>query len=561
VAPAWAADSADATELAAGDKAAAAKDWASALAHYRAAGRSSPSASAQLGAADALYQLGRLGEAYETYDDLQRVYGPNLGAADRAQIAARLKELTAKTGWLSVRVSESGAEVALDGEPLGTSPLRALVRVAVGRHELRVTKGGFAPFAGRTEVGPDRKAVADVTLSPQPQAHLVVEVAGGQPLRVLIDGVDVGAAPWEGDVAPGPHEVVARSSTATTIAQRVDLESGGRVLVDLTVAVTAAHLQVRTSDGKGFVYVDGALRGEGTFSGELSDGPHLVTVAREGYRRFEKTLSLARGETRAETVTLEPETAPENQRGPAERALEGIYGGFGLAGAFGVGGQGTEIETDCSTLGANRCDTPSPLGGAIFGYVGWTWNPVGFELVLALGADTVQQTAQFDGVAPSGAPLPASMPARKETFTFARFGGVGALRARATFQNRIVRGTVAGGVGVSYRELALKREATETDGVVRQDVYAPGPVAYLSPALVIDGSLQVRLSRTVGLSLGVFVWADSASVAGSNATSPQADRALIGSGSPPAPIATPSYHLATGPQVLVGPFIGLEFGP
>ena len=37
-----------------------------------------------MGAADALYHLGRAGEAYEAYNDVQRTYGPKLGGAEKA---------------------------------------------------------------------------------------------------------------------------------------------------------------------------------------------------------------------------------------------------------------------------------------------------------------------------------------------------------------------------------------------------------------------------------------------------------------------------------------------
>ena len=29
----------------------------------------------------------------------------------------------------------------------------------------------------------------------------------------------------------------------------------------------------------------------------------------------------------------------------------------------------------------------------------------------------------------------------------------------------------------------------------------------------------------------------------------------------PVPIATPAYHLASGTQVFIGPYLGLQFGP
>jgi hypothetical protein len=549
-----------AADLAAGDKAAKAKDWSGALTHYQAVLQAGPNPRAQLGAADALYQLGRAGEAYDAYDEMQRTVGPKVGPADKALVTARLKDLTNKTGALSVRVAEPGAAVDVDGKSLGTSPLAAIVRVATGPHDVHVTKDGFVPFIGHADVGPDGRASIDAALVRQAtQGHLVVRAPGSEPLRVLVDGVDLGVTPWEGDVAAGAHDVTGRSSNASATPQTVNVTAGERASVDLVTAATAAHLQVRTSDGKGLVYLDGVVKGEGAFAGDVSPGPHTVVVTRDGYDRFEKTLTLAQRDTWAETVTLKPVAATGGEVAAAERPIEGVYGGLGIGPMFGVGGQGTDLETGCSTLGASSCDTPEPLGGVLFGYVGWTWNPVGFELMLGGGADTVQQTAHFDGNAGPNAP-PSANPPRDEKFTYVRFGGLVAVRARATFQGRLWRGTVAGGLGASYRGMVMKRDTTATDG--RTESYAPQSlVSYLSPALSVEGAFQFRVAPTFALALGLEMLADNAPASASVPSDLSQKHQLSPQTNQPAPIPTPAYHLASGPQVFIGPFLGIQFGP
>jgi hypothetical protein len=552
----------DAAELSAADSAVRAKEWATALMHFQAAMKAAPSAHAALGTADALYRLGRLGEAYEAYTEAQRTYGGKLVAADRTAAAARLSELATKTGWLSIRVGEVGADVTVDGKPFGTSPVPALVRVPVGPHDVGVSKAGFIPYAGRAEVAADGKAVVDVDLVIQPsQGHLVVRTSGDEPLRVLVDGVDVGLTPWEGDLPPGVHQVTGRSSKAAAAPQSVNVVAGGKLAVDLAPSSTAAHLQLRTSDGKGLITVDGAAAGEGAFAGNLPAGAHTFSVTRDDYQPLTKSLTLGPNETWAETVTLEPIAAVVIGKQSTERSFEGFYGGFGLAGALGVGGQGTELETNCDTLGASSCDTPSPLGGAVFGYLGWTFNPVGFELMLAGSGDQTQQTAHFNGTGGHSGALPFSDPARDEKFNFVRVGGLAALRVRASTQGRALRATVAGGVGLSYQQMYLVRRATAQDGTDRKDAYSPDSVAYISPAVTLEGALQIRLTPTIALSVGLEMWADNASIAGSNASPPSPGHALVAPSQIPAPIPTPQYHFASGPQVFLLPFLGMQFGP
>jgi hypothetical protein len=551
-------------EIAAGDKATRAKDFPGALSHYQAAQAATPSSRAEMGVADALYNAGRLGEAYDTYSDVQQTYAGKLRPDEKGLATKRLKELATKTGYLSVRVSEAGAEVDVDGKQLGVSPVPALVRVLVGTHAVHITKSGFTPFDSNAEVAADGKAIVDATLAAiATQGHVVVHSTGPDPLRVIVDGVDVGATPWEGDLAPGSHQIAGRSSTSSAQAQTVDVTAGSRTAIDLVSADTAGHIQITTSDGKGVIYVDGVVKGEGKFTGDFAPGPHTITVSRDGYQRYEQAVTLAERQTVAQTVTLTPVAAAGGGQGEAEHAYNGLYGGFGLFGAFGIGGMGTTIETNCPTLGAVSCDTPNPAGGGAFGYIGYTWDPVGFELAIAAMADQDKEKATFSASSSSTSSLlPATNPARVETFSFLRIGGLAALRARVAFQSHLLRGTIAAGPGVSYRLIQMERDAAETGGAGRTDKYVPGAVGYLSPALSMEAALHVRLSATVALAVGVEFWADNASIAGSNSVAPAPGHALTGSGNAqPAPIQTPAYNLATGPQVLIGPFLGMQFGP
>jgi hypothetical protein len=553
------------SEIAAGDMATRARDFGAALAHYQASKQASPSPRAQLGIADALYYLGRSGEAYMAYNEAQNSFGSRLGPVEKALVANRMRELAARTGWLALRVSENGAQVEIDGKPLGVSPLPVLVRVGAGPHDVRVSKDGFSPFTGHVDVGVDATATLDAKLQGKAVAgHLVVHGSGTEPLRVLVDGVDVGATPWEGDLPVGSHTIAGRSSSAVAEAQTVDVTPGSRTAIDLVSAATAAHLQVRTSDGKGTIFIDNVARAEGAFAGDVAPGPHNIAVTREGFERYEKTVTLGERQTFAETVTLNPAAGAGAAAAEGERAFEGIYGGFGFLGAFGVAGTGTELETGCSNLGAASCATPAPTGGGMYGYVGWTFDPVGFELFLVALGDTMQQTANFTGQSSSGALVPASNPPRTEQFTFVRAGGGGAVRARASFQTRLFRGTVAGGLGVSYRELLMQRASSDPAGETAK--YVPGGVGYVSPALSLEAAVQLRLSLTFGLVVGMQVWADNASIAGNNSTPSQPPcSATVTSGCAPLlgtnPTPAPAYHLASGPQVTIGPFIGMAFGP
>lgn len=557
--PAFAQPAPDAKKLLAdGDKAARAKDWATALDRYRAAHAAAPSAASQAGMAQALYQQGKTLEAYEAYDELLKTYGAGLAKPAKAEADTRFAELANKTGALSVRVNEAGAEVSIDDRAVGLSPVPALIRMLVGPHRVKVTKAGFVPFEVPADLSPNGTSVVEVKLVREAlKGRLSVKEKSGKAVRVVVDGIDVGPAPWDGEVDPGRHEVMVRSTGAASASQGFDVVKGQTTEVELVAVPAAARLEVRTSDGKGYIFVDGKPVAEGQFSGEVSVGPHEIEVRREGFASFKKSVVLADKQSYAESVTLSRRTGESVGAVAAEheRPFEGLYGGFGLHGFMGIGGTGSELETNCSTLGAVSCDTPNVLGAGPSGYVGYTWNPVGFELFLAGEIDTNTQEAVFDGNS-SGANNPlVAKPARREKFRFARFGGMGALRVRATVQGRVVRASFAAGLGLSYKQMLMERTATTTDGTNLESRYVPDAVSYFSPAVSVDAAVHLRLSQSTALTLGMLLWAESA---GSDAIAPGAPDVRFSNG---LPLATPRVHLASSAQVLLGPYIGMQFGP
>ena len=541
--------------LAAGDKAAKASDWTTALSEYQAAMDAQPGALALAGIANAQYALKMQGEAYESYDRFLKDYATGAGAHVKAQAQARLKELAALTGYASIRVSEAGADVSIDGKSIGQSPVAALIRVVAGPHKIDVTKAGFSPVTKTPNVPSNGKEIVDVQLVREATTgHLAVKEKSGQPVRVLVDGADVGAAPIDVEVQPGPHDVVLRSSTLTSPSQKVDVAKGAQVVVELAATAASAHVEVATSDRKGIIFLDAKPVAEGAYSADVSVGAHTLSVTRDGYERYEKTFTLADKESLNETVTLklpEASTATPVSEGPRSG---GVYGGIGAGAVFEPGGEGNELDTGCNQLGAESCATSAPIGGGLMGWVGYEWRPVGVEAFLAGEYDQSTPSATFVGATSSlENPLTVGQP-RVEQFGFLRFGGLGAIRARVSAETTRFRFSFAAGFGLSVKDMLLERQTATNSNATNSYVDKDGH-AYVSPALSGDLSVAFRTSSTLAIAVGAFLWLESA---GSNLTSNPNGQVLLSNGQP---LPTPAYHFASGAQVFLGPYVGLQFGP
>ena len=548
-----------AAHVAAGDRAARAKDWETALTEYRAAQRDAPSAAAQKGLASALDSLHRDADAYRAYEELVTKFGPSMTAAARAAAEARLRELAAATGLLTIRVNEAGAEVSIDGRTIGVSPVPPLLRVDAGAHRVHVTKAGFPPFDATRDVPRSASVTMDAVLEAEAKSgHLVVKSTSPDAMKVVVDGAVVGVAPWEGDVTPGLHDVEGRSAKLTAPSQRVIVARGGSTEIVLGAVSTEARIEVHVTPRDAAITIDGMPAGKGDIASAFSAGEHVLRVERAGFAPYEKKVTLIERQTYAESVVLQ-QVASGDASGVNDRRsyLGGLYGGIAAAGVIGVGGSGNSIDTSCNQLGAASCDTSLPVGGGLVGYGGYAWDPVGLELMVGALVDRSAPKADFDGTIRPGSNAVLAGPARREQFAFYRAGGVGAVRARATFDGSRLRVSVAAGVGIAYKQMAMQRRSSTENGTHMSDVFTPDSAGYLSPLLTFDVGARLRIARTLALAFGALLFIENA---GDTHAESDPKRYLVGK-SGIAPISTPSYQMATSTQFLLGPYVGFEFGP
>lgn len=564
VAPAAFAQGTDAkAQLAEGEKAARGKDWAKALSAYDAANKAQPSADALEGVANAHYQLKHDGEAYAAYTEWNDKYGTKSTPAKKGAVAARLKELAEKTGTLTITVNEAGAAILVDEKPVGTSPLAAPLRLGAGPHRVRVTKDGFVAFDQAPNVSAGAGATVDVKLEAQSsKGRVVVKEKNGKAIRVIVDNVDMGEAPWSGELEAGQHDIAGRSASSAATPEKVTVERGKTHEIELVASSTTAPVKIATNDGKGLIYLDGKLVGEGSFTADIPAGPHKLRITREGYDPFEEEIVVKDKEPFSRAVTLNLVSKIETSAiGKDERRLEGLYGGFGLQAIFLVGGTGNAIEKGCDNRPVEMvgCDGGSPAGGGIGGFVGYHWDPVGVELFLAGTYDT--SGPQRDWNAASTDPGIGPDPARIEDFAIRRIGGLGAARVRFTVQGEKIRFTIAGGVGVSHRIMLLERTTTsKVDPNLPQDKVVSEGVGYWAPVVSLDPMVLYRLgpSTSVGLGVSVLLESPQTFLNGDKtpATNAEGNHRLGRSG-----LTTPSYEMASGTQFYFGPFIGMMFGP
>jgi hypothetical protein len=123
---------------------------------------------------------------------------------DRREGRALLDAIASFTVRLTVVVTEPGAEVFVDDERVGTSPLESPVTVDIGQRRITVKKAGFRDVTQQVPVGGSTAARVEITL--QPDVHDGRLTVTSQPdARISIDGKVVGNGKFEGKLKSGGH--------------------------------------------------------------------------------------------------------------------------------------------------------------------------------------------------------------------------------------------------------------------------------------------------------------------------------------------------------------------
>ncbi len=130
--------------------------------------------------------------------------GDKLTDADKKEADDLVKVMEPLTAKLKLDVNEPGAEVFVDDELVGTTPVPPVV-VDIGTRKIRVRKGEFEEYVKDVPIG----GAAEVPLSVNlvkilHQGHLNVRVRQND-ATIDIDGKVVGAGSWAGILPSGGH--------------------------------------------------------------------------------------------------------------------------------------------------------------------------------------------------------------------------------------------------------------------------------------------------------------------------------------------------------------------
>ena len=170
--------------------------------------------------------LFRFPDAIDSFREYLRRWGEGADRERRDEIAQLIEAMGAQLLLLSVNVSITDAEIMVDGELVGRTPLAEPLRLGPGEHVVEARAPGYeATREVVTVTGPGER---DLTMTPQPlhsTGRLRVS-ADVEDARLSVDGETVGPLPAEVELSEGVHSIEVRAQDFEPRSEEIQVTAG-----------------------------------------------------------------------------------------------------------------------------------------------------------------------------------------------------------------------------------------------------------------------------------------------------------------------------------------------
>jgi hypothetical protein len=513
-----------------------------ALAAFMAANRLAPRESIQRNIAQTYRDMRDFASAHQAYSSLLSAYGDKMKPQDKMDAERALAELAALTGVVSVTITEPGATVLVDGKEEGQTPLARPIRLNVGAHTVTVTKPGFDPIETRADVaGNETFTVTGPLVKTVTTGHVSITVTpADSPATVLVDGAEVGPAPWQGDLSPGTHTVAARSAAGSSPATPVEVTLRGAQELALTIRRPEGALSITVDVFDAAISVDGKVLGNGRYEGWVPAGDHVIEVSSNGFVPLRKTITVQDNGRTVESIHLERVAeAPKAQGDP----WRGVYARVDFMGVFPVSEENNVASGDVYGPEGAR-EEYGFFGGGLGLRIGYSFGLAGIELGALATYDHTGVKVDDPELTGTGG----ISKGRTDDWGFHRLGGTFGIVGRLMPKTDVVRPTLGLGVGFSAKWLSYKRDIQGSPVSEVSDA-----TSYVAPALIMDAGLQLGNTPGTRLYLGAMLLVEFASAQAMKSSFPS----TVPEVSLPAGAAVSA---ATSTEVFFGPVLGVTFG-
>jgi hypothetical protein len=168
-----------------------------------------------------------------------------LTADERAQAVEIIKTVETFVSALRITSTEGGADVYVDDDKLGTTPLAEPIMVDVGKRRIRLLKPGFKEAVVNQEVIGGGEIVLDVPMEKDIH-HGRLQVFANAEDIIHLDGKAVGKERWEGSLSSGGHTLRVTAPGMAPYQSEVVIQDDRTRRVDVSLSPQARTDTTRT---------------------------------------------------------------------------------------------------------------------------------------------------------------------------------------------------------------------------------------------------------------------------------------------------------------------------
>lgn len=139
-------------------------------------------------------------------------------------LAARPKTKIEAPGEVTVMSLTTGADVEIDGKPVGTIPLPDTIVLLPGKHTIKVTKRGYTEYADSFEVRAGETVELEIDLLPYAGTVRILSTEPGASVKV--DGKVLGTTPFDMDIPAGRKVITVSSVGFHDDVRELDIKAG-----------------------------------------------------------------------------------------------------------------------------------------------------------------------------------------------------------------------------------------------------------------------------------------------------------------------------------------------
>lgn len=214
------------------------KDFASAAAKFQRAYELSSDARLLFNIAVCQKNLRKYSKMLATVRRYLEDGAPILSEDDKNQAREIVKTVEAFVSELKLTVDEPDADVFVDDEKLGVTPIKGPVFLDVGVRKLRVTKKGYKEVVVSKQVPGGGPIAIDVRLEKEIHRGKLVIAAGPGDL-ITLDNKVIGKGKWEGTLPSGGHTLKISAPGMQTYQSEVVIQDNQTRRVDVTLNTSA----------------------------------------------------------------------------------------------------------------------------------------------------------------------------------------------------------------------------------------------------------------------------------------------------------------------------------